>query len=189
MPSNLGEILVKLAEEGEQFVGKETLLKCFNSEAEETEINGKYEEWHNKCYGLLRTVYKKRSDEERNFRRASSVTSKILILKGLAGKESDKVNFKRNVSTTVNVNQTQITTVHNEISLQILLNIDNSDLNNDKKNEAKELFKEINDEIQSKKPNWGKVIELLKKSLDYGLKIAPGMMKLVEIYYNAKCGA
>ena len=89
-----------------------------------------------------------------------------------------------NVIFNQNISQTQ--TIKNETILQISLNIEHSSLTPEKKKEAKQLLKKVQEELQKSQTNWNKITNLLKKSFDYDLKIAPAIVKLASAYYNAK---
>ncbi|HEX3048704.1 MAG TPA: hypothetical protein VHY08_28405 [Bacillota bacterium] len=76
-----------------------------------------------------------------------------------------------------------------EFSLRVQLAIENSKLTSAKMTEVTKLFNEVKAEIQRPSPDWNKVTGLLKKSLDFGLWIAPDIIKLAAIYYQAKVPA
>ncbi|WP_391558941.1 hypothetical protein [Robertmurraya sp.] len=147
----------------------------------------KVQEWVDKCDSVLTVLFGKKSDERKGFRSADFPVGKISTLQMLAAKVSVKL-ISKSPSTIINVNQTQITTIKNEISLQILLKIEHSNFSEEEKKEATDLLKEVNEEVQKSEPNWKKVTDLLKKSFDYGLKIAPDIVKLADAYYKAKGG-
>lgn len=138
--------------------------------------------WYSTCKSVIISLFGK-GDEERGFRKAKFPEGHLMHLKILASKVSTPKGT-RSPSTIVNVSQT--TMIQNEITFNIFLNIDHSDLSDKEKEEAKELVEEVKEEIQKKEPNWKKVIGLLKKSFDYGLKIAPEVVKLADAYYRAK---
>jgi tRNA U34 5-carboxymethylaminomethyl modifying GTPase MnmE/TrmE len=76
-----------------------------------------------------------------------------------------------------------------QLSLQINLAIDYAEeLDEQEKKQVKELVEEVTKEVQSEATNWEKVKNLLRRSFDYGLKIAPDIVKLADTYYRAKGG-
>lgn len=142
--------------------------------------------WISKCRGIITSLYGKHSKEDKGFRNSPFPDGKAATLRILLEKQLARSNGYNGPATFVHVNQTQITSVANDISLQVLLNIDHSDLSMKEKQEAIDLFNDVKTEVTKPDTNWGKVKEMLKKSLDYGLKIAPDIIRLAEAYYKAK---
>lgn len=125
------------------------------------------------------------SQEAISFSFVESAKCGINILRSLQGRATQNNN-----SMQINIVQTQNSTataiVQSQLSLQININIDNSkDLTPEQKQAAKELYKEVETEVQKSNADWNKVTGLLKRSLDYGLKIAPDIIRLAESYYKA----
>ena len=73
-----------------------------------------------------------------------------------------------------------------EVALKVMLCIENSQLADNKKDEARRLFDDISFELQQSPTDWNRVISLLKKGFDYGIKIGAELAKVAEIYYDAK---
>ncbi len=74
-----------------------------------------------------------------------------------------------------------------QVSLRLLLGIEHSrELSADQKAAAKTLFQQVTAEIKKDKPSWSYVTELLRKSLDYGLNIAPDIIRVAEAYYRSR---
>lgn len=142
--------------------------------------------WGRKCRGIIFSLYGKHSKEDKGFRKSPFPDGKIAILRIILEKEFMPKNEYKGPATVVHVNQTQMTSVINDISLQVLHNIEHSELLAEEKQKAIELFNEVKSEVTKPETNWVKVRELLKKSLDYGLKIAPHIIRLAEVYYKVK---
>ena len=146
-------------------------------------------QWTRTCRSSLISLYSKKSNEEIGFKKSPSHDGRLSTLKVLIAKENSKISRYSGPSTLINLNQSQITNIQNEISMQVLLNIRYSDIAEDKKKEAEALFEEVKVEVQKDVTNWNKVVGLLRKSLDYGLRIAPEIIKFADTYYKAKGGA
>lgn len=171
--------LLALAEQGEG------LLEEMDSQDNSSE----YQKWMNSCYFALSVVYSRNSEEVFGFQRSPNKDSKISTLKMLAAKEKTKVTKNSNSNLTVinQLSQNQLVTIRNEISLQILLSIENSkELSDDQKREVREIFEDVKSEVEKSDTDWEKVKGLLKRSIDYGLKIAPDIVKLADAYFRAK---
>jgi hypothetical protein len=163
------EELLEAEQEGQQFIGKDTTTPG-------------YLDWYNNCKMLIQVLFDK--EKAQCFHR-SPTTGKLAILRSLA----DEIQRRHEIPSTVfTVTQTQISTIQQEMKLQVLLNIENSDLSSADKEEAKGVYEEVEEEVQSANTNWEKVKGLLKRSIDFGLKIAPDIIKLAETYYKAKGG-
>jgi hypothetical protein len=86
-------------------------------------------EWYENSKSLISSIHGKNSNEYDGFRRANFPHGKLIILQTLIDKIPNPKTHSSSIPLTViNVNQTQITTVQNEISLNILLNIEHSGL-------------------------------------------------------------
>lgn len=159
----------------------------------EYQTSGYSEAWMQKSHIVLGSLFKNHSDEQRNFLRANQ-EHKVSVLQALAAKELDLEALRQapknsgiHISLTNTQNQSSAISVHNEISLNILLQIEQSDeLSTEEKEEAKQLYEEVEEEVKKPEPNWKKVTNLLKRSFDYGLKIAPDIVKLADAYYRSK---
>lgn len=158
------------------------VLRSLITEAESNTVD--FDEWKRKCKKIIESRFGIPSKEHRAFRKISSLDEGALLLKSLQGV------FTQNnspVQITVNQSQTATSVAQNQLSLQINLNIDNAvDLTNEQKQAARELYKEVETEVKKDRPNWEKVKDLLKDSLNYGLKIAPDIIRMAEAYYKAK---
>lgn len=149
-------------------------------------------QWIYDCMRVIDANYERQKDgcfpkERMAFNSVSSIKQGIKILRSLQGKTSVATSSLIQVNVNQSQNQSSTAIAQNQLSLQINLNIDNSvDLTKEQKQAAKELYTEVETEVQKDKPNWPKVTELLKKSLEYGLKVAPDIIRLAEAYYKAK---
>lgn len=186
MGDNLAKQLVSLAEEGEQLIREGHPDGNINTWDEITK------EWVKKCSSILQAAYGGRSSEQaKSFRNGSgSIAIKISILKALAAQAQDSITKKEpfvKVNQISNQNVNQISNVFVEISNQISLFIEYS-VPIEQKEEVYQIFNEVKDECEKAQTNWDRVVDLLKKSFDYGLKIAPELVKLASAYYSAKGG-
>jgi len=177
---NLSQLLILAAE-------IQTLIEEGNTEISEGSLlESKYVTGRR----LIEASFGKNSDEFKSYR---GCKAEILptILRHLASIEKSKAS--RSASVKVNIhqsqNQSQVQQIHNEIALQILLNIEHSNLIESEKESARHLVEQVTEEVQKPKTNWDKVTQLLRKSFDYGLKIAPEIVNLAASYYQAKGGA
>lgn len=146
----------------------------------------KFQEWIQEGKELLNANFPRaggiHSNEALAFRKVTNVEQGNRLLKSFMSRGTQQTGNIINVS--------QVTSVQNIFSLQIQLNIDYSkDLTEEQKKEVKDLYKTVETEVQKEKTDWSKVTGLLKKSFDYGLKIAPDIVKLADAYYKAKGGA
>ena len=118
--------------------------------------------------------------------RGESISQLVHILKSYAANEEHASNQPSTSLLNLNINQTQTASINQQISNQVLLNIEYSNLSPGDKNKAKELLNEINDEVSKPETNWQKVTDLLKKGLDFGLKVGLPLAEFVSKYYQAK---
>lgn len=173
--SQVAKQLLLLAEEGEA-------LKESSHDEESVEV----QRWIEKCHGVFRSLPGGGKEQRKAFRNSPYPDGKVTTIRMIAGQHSDKVLTEVSKGTNIIVSQSQIASFHNEIGLQFHLNIQHSELSEREQEEAKQLYNEITTEVQKDKTNWQKVTDLLKKSFDYGLKIAPDLVKLADAYYRAK---
>lgn len=182
MSQEIANALIRMAEEGEKFIAQ----GITNNDGSNPEVQS----WVFGCMNYIQAVLdKSRDNRAKNFRNAQ-FNVKPKILRGYAADFSGKELGSKLPLVNIHLSQTQTTSVTNQIFLQLLLNIglqiDNSDLSPDHKEEAKKLVDDIQHEVQKLDTNWDKVTGWLKKSLDYGLKIAPDIINLAAAYFNAK---
>ncbi|MFZ5645801.1 MAG: hypothetical protein ACOY46_19770 [Bacillota bacterium] len=173
MAKGVADKLKEYADEGNRL-----LREGFNEETEQ------YNTWYYGCRNYLIAQYNKNSSQVKGFK-GGDLRTYIDILMGYASQEEDKSSEGKGVNC-LHVSQTQTTNVHQNLSLQVQLNIEYSDLPEESKQEAKNLLAQIEAEIQKPKTNWQKVSELLKNGFDYGLKIALPLAELVAKYYQVK---
>ncbi len=89
--------------------------------------------------------------------------------------------------TTANIDPSPLAYFEAQVSLRVLLGIEHSrELSEDQKAAARTLFQQVATEVKKDKPSWPYVIELLKKSLDYGLNIGPDIVRVAEAYYRSR---
>jgi hypothetical protein len=169
---NMNELLA-LANQGKTF------LEQGKTDFSDQEVQA----WRGRCNSTIIALYGRNNNEYDGSRYCHNVESLITLLTALGERELKKGSHP---SGGLTVNVTQSNTIQNEISLQIMLLIESSDLSEPEKEEAKALYQQVEDEVKRQKPNWEKVKNLLKKSIDYGLKIAPEIVKLAAAYYSAK---
>ncbi len=129
---------------------------------------------------VLSSNFGRQSEAYIAFKKSYNLKACISILKSLAEKEQSKYR-----GPLVSVSQVQTTNVHTDIVNQIKLFIDQTAPVNQKE-EIRKLLLELNEELQAPQTNWDKVKDMLKKSLDFGMKIGPELVKLASMYYNAK---
>jgi len=123
-------------------------------------------EWKNKCRSVIMAVYGKNSPEDKAFRRLDNIEGMVGVLETLAAKARECLSkgITPETQVVVNVSQTQINEIHNQLCLYVLLNIEHSNLLPKEKKEAKNILDEVTKEIRSPQTNWEKVKQLLKKS-------------------------
>lgn len=150
----------------------------------------KVREWIRDCMMVVEANYEWSKSggfpkERLAFNSVGSVSKGILILKSLIG-NTNPIQSQEKPPLQINLIQSATAIAQSHLSLQINVNIDNATyLTSEQKQEAKKLYKEVETEVQKEKPDWDKVSNLLKKSFDYGLKIAPDIIRLAETYYKA----
>ncbi|MGI6436372.1 MAG: hypothetical protein ACOX0F_13685 [Syntrophomonadaceae bacterium] len=142
--------------------------------------------WYRECNLVINAILGKKTDQARAFRRTQDLPESVSVLKALSARAQDSAS-KKTPTFQVSQHVNQITNVSVDISNQINLFIEYSVPAN-KRQEVKNLFNEVKAECEKPETNWTKVTELLKKSFDYGLKIAPELVKLAAAYFNAKGG-
>jgi hypothetical protein len=164
---------LKLAQDGEVLLEKEISIQSEEGQ-----------KWSKEARSLIISEFGKNSNQYQGFKRGS-IEARVMILKSIAGKKE----YKKDSSTQININMTQnqITNIKNELLTEIYYVIQNStDLNDNEKQEAKQITSEVVEECEKTDTNWEKIRALLKKSLDYGIKYAFKIMKLVESYHNLR---
>lgn len=138
---------------------------------------------------LIEASFDKYSREHKSYRRCH-VEDLPSFIRHLVSPEVAKCSELKGVSVEVNVNQSQnqsqTVKVAIEIVNQIIQNIDKSELSDTNKEEAKKLVEQVREEVTKPQANWEKVKDLLKKSFDYGLPVASGLMKLADLYNQFK---
>lgn len=164
--------LEKFAAEGDKL-----LEQGYTHETEE------FSNWYSGCRRYLIATYGNKSRQKDGFK-GSNIKILTDILRGYASQEEERIVENKGLH--LQINQTQTTNIHQQISFQVQLIIEYSDLSEDAKQEAKELLSQIEKEVKSPKVNWQKVSDLLKKGFDYGLKIALPLAELAAKYYQAK---
>ncbi len=146
-------------------------------------------DWRKNCRHTLLALFeqdKRHCAEAHAFYEADFPHGKISVLEAAQYKIKKMADKTTGITVNQSVNQTQ--NVHNDISMSVRLSIEYSDLDDSVKEEAKELVREISEEVQKPTTNWERVTNLLRRSFDYGLKIAPDIVKLADTYYKAKGG-
>ena len=141
----------------------------------------KYIEWHNNCFEAVKDIYEKNSEEYRNLRESSTVEGMLLNLKIISTKE--KARFIRDGNNYWENDYIEEDAMDNEIGIRILSKIDLLNENTEIKKEIRELFRSVNKELKRQDVDWAKVRELLKMSLDYGMEVAPDIVRFAEAYY------
>lgn len=170
----------KVASQLSDLIEKGTILAKRFEDGYLTRNSRECKEWNFECRYSLVALYGKDSEEEKEFRKSSFPSGMISTLRELEAREEVNRNYH-------DANDVVIVTPIACVQNQILLNIEYSDLDTSQKANVKDIFIKIKDEVQKPITDWNKVINLLKRSLDYGgLKIAPEIVKFADAYYKAK---
>ena len=144
----------------------------------------KYIEWHNNCFNAVRDIYEKNSEEYRHLRESSTIEGMLLNLKIISTKE--KARFIKEGNNYWKNDYIEEDAMDSDIGIRILSKIDLLNENTETKREIRELFRSVNKELKSHEVDWAKVRELLKTSFDYGMDVAPDIVKFAEAYYESK---
>lgn len=176
MVTSQADELTRLAEEGEQLLNEGINFEVVNGV---WNVPQSLEDWKTVCEAVLSSNYGRKSEAHLTFEKTYKLKACISILRSLADKEQSKYR-----GPLVTVSQVQTTNVHIDIVNQIRLLIEQTVPMNQKE-EVTKLFQELQEELQNPQTNWDKVKDVLKKSLDFGMKIGPELVKLATMYYNA----
>ncbi|MCR2805320.1 hypothetical protein [Paenibacillus soyae] len=148
------------------------------------------QKWITDCSSSIRGRFEEKRQgkpiELVTFRKASFHEGKLSVLKALQDKAIQK-SIKASLIT-VNQEVKQIQSVHTELINQVHLAIEYSDLTEEEKAAAMDLVEQVKEEVQKPTTNWEKVTNLLRRSFDYGLKIAPDIVKLADAYFRSRGG-
>lgn len=144
----------------------------------------KYIEWHNSCFDAIKDIYEKSSDDYRRLRESSTIENMLLNLKIISTKE--KARFIREGKNYWNYDELDDGVMDSEIGIRILSKIDLMNDSSEKKKELKDLFKDVSKELRSRNVDWEKIKSLLKQSFDYGMDVAPDIVRFADAYYESR---